>query len=70
MMDPGSGGAVFKWTIGYYQTGVEEKYRACDFVTCASAVTSAKALTACAWEVLPKSEIWTLPHDLCVWGYP
>ena len=28
----------------------------------ASAVTSAKALTACAWELLPKSKIWTAPQ--------
>jgi len=34
----------------------------------ASAVTSAKALTACAWEPLPKSEIWTAPHDLSITG--
>ena len=32
----------------------------------ASAVTSAEALTACAWEPLPKSKIWTVPHPIDV----
>ena len=35
------------------------------FVCPAFAVTSAKALTACAWQALPKSKIWTLAHLQC-----
>ncbi len=35
------------------------------FVCPAFAVTSAKALTACAWQALPKSKIWTPAHLQC-----
>ena len=44
------------------RTAGRQRFIRSRLVNPASAVTSAEALTACAWEPLPKSEIWTAPQ--------
>ena len=52
--------AMRKMSRGHYEQNSER--RSVLETRLASAVTRTEVRTACAWELLPKSEIWTAPQ--------